>query len=59
MPKGILKASSLAHLVPSNALKLLERNDFDYDLVEDLTGYVVQLPKSSKYAQILNRIPWL
>ena len=25
----------------------------DYDLVEDLLGYVVQLPKSAKYAQIL------
>jgi hypothetical protein len=37
----------------NNALKLLERSGFDYDLVEDLTGYVVQLPKSSKYAQIL------
>jgi ABC-type uncharacterized transport system auxiliary subunit len=34
-------------------LKLLERISFDYDLVEDLQGYVVQLPKSSKYAQIL------
>jgi hypothetical protein len=37
----------------NNALKLLERNGFDYDLVEDLKGYVVQLPKSAKYAQIL------
>ena len=37
----------------NNALKLLERNGFDYDLVEDLTGYVVELPKSAKYAQIL------
>jgi len=37
----------------NNALKLLERNGFDYDLVEDLKGYVVLLPKSSKYAQIL------
>ena len=36
-----------------NVLKLLERNGFDYDLVEDLKGYVVQLPKSAKYAQIL------
>ena len=34
----------------NNALKLLERSGFDYDLVEDLKGYVVQLPK---YAQIL------
>ena len=37
----------------NNALKLLERNGFDYDLVEDLKGYVVQLPKSAKYAPIL------
>ncbi len=37
----------------NNALKLLERSGFDYDLVEDLTGYVVKLPKSAKYAQIL------
>ena len=37
----------------NNALKLLERNGFDYDLVEDLKGYVVQLPKHSKYAPIL------
>jgi hypothetical protein len=37
----------------NNALKLLERNGFDYDLIEDLHGYVVHLPKSAKYAQIL------
>ena len=37
----------------NNALKLLERNGFDYELVEDLKGYVVQLPKNAKYAQIL------
>jgi hypothetical protein len=37
----------------NNALKLLERNGFDYDLVEDLKGYVVRLPRSAKYAQIL------
>jgi len=37
----------------NNALKLLERNGFDYDLVEDLKGYVVELPKSAKYAQVL------
>ena len=35
------------------AIKLLEKNGFDYDLVEDLKGYVVQLPKHAKYAQIL------
>jgi len=37
----------------NNALKLLERNGFDYDLVEDLKGYMVQLSKSAKYAQVL------
>jgi len=37
----------------NNALKLLERNGFDYDLVEDLKGYVVEPPKSAKHAQIL------
>jgi hypothetical protein len=28
-------------------------NGFDYDLVADLKGYVVQLSKTSKYAPIL------
>ena len=37
----------------NNALKLLEKNGFDYDLVEDLQGYVVELSKTSKYAPIL------
>ena len=37
----------------NNALKLLEQNDFDYDLVENLQDYVVKLPKFAKYAQIL------
>jgi hypothetical protein len=37
----------------NNAIKMLERNGFDYELVEDLKGYVVQIPKSAKYAQIL------
>ena len=37
----------------NNALKLLERSGFDYDLVEDLKGYLVQLPKHAKYAQVL------
>ena len=37
----------------NNALKLLERNGFDYDLVEDLKGYLVQLSKHTKYAPIL------
>jgi len=34
----------------NNALKILERKGFDYDLVESLLGYVVDLPKSAKYA---------
>ncbi len=37
----------------NNALRLLERNGFDCDLVEDLKGFVIQLPKRAKYAQIL------
>ena len=37
----------------NNALKILERNGFDYDLVEDLKGYVVELSKTSTYAPIL------
>jgi hypothetical protein len=37
----------------NQALKLLERSGLDYDLIEDLEGYVVKLPKSAKYAQVL------
>ncbi|OPY57266.1 MAG: hypothetical protein A4E49_00081 [Methanosaeta sp. PtaU1.Bin112] len=37
----------------NNALKILERNGFDYELVEDLRGFVVKLPRFAKYAQIL------
>lgn len=37
----------------NNALKLLEKNGLDHDLVKDLRGYVVQLPKSARYAQVL------
>ena len=37
----------------NNTLKLLERNGFDYCLVEDPKGYVVELSKTSKYASIL------
>jgi hypothetical protein len=37
----------------NNALKILERNGFDYELVEDLKGYVVKLPRFAKYARIL------
>jgi hypothetical protein len=32
----------------NNALEILERNGFDYDLVEDLNSYVVKLPKHAK-----------
>jgi hypothetical protein len=34
----------------NKALKILERNGSDYDLVEDRKGYVVKLPKFAKYA---------
>jgi len=37
----------------NKALKLLEMRGFDVDLVEDLTGYVVKLPRYSKYAPVL------
>jgi len=37
----------------NNTLKILERNGFDYELVEDLRSYVVKLPRFAKYAQIL------
>ena len=37
----------------NNALKILERNGFDNELVEDMKGYMIKLPKSAKYAQIL------
>jgi hypothetical protein len=40
----------------NNALKLLERNGFDYYLVEDLKGYVVELSKTLKYAPILKTL---
>jgi len=36
-----------------NLLKFTDYLCFDYDLIENLAGYVVQLPKSSKYAQTL------
>ena len=41
------------HCHKEQRLKILERYGFDYELVEDLKGYVVSLPKSAKYAQIL------
>jgi hypothetical protein len=37
----------------NKVLKFLERNNFDYDLVDNLDGYVVKFPKSAKYSQIL------
>jgi hypothetical protein len=37
----------------NNALKTLECNGFDYDLVESLLGCVVDSPQVAKYAQIL------
>ena len=37
----------------NKAHKLLEMRGFDVDLVEDLKGYVVKLPRYSKYAPVL------
>jgi hypothetical protein len=37
----------------NNALKILEQNGFDYDLVEDFAGHILKLPKFSMYAPIL------
>jgi len=37
----------------NQALKLLERNGFDAYPIEDLKGYLVKIPKSSKYAPVL------
>ena len=39
-----------SHASRNNGLKILERNGFDYELVEDLKGYAVSLPKSARYA---------
>ncbi len=35
------------------ALKLLKSNGFDCDLVDDVKGYLVQLPKSAMHPQVL------
>ena len=51
--KGLYRFEFKSIGARNNALKLLERNGFDYDLVEDMNGYVVLLPKHAKYAQIL------
>ena len=37
----------------NKALKLLELRGFEVELVEDLRGYVVKLPRYSKYAPVL------
>ena len=37
----------------NKALKLLESGGIDYNLIEDLNGYLVWLDKSSKYAPVL------
>ena len=37
----------------NKVLKLLELRGFDVELVEDLKGYVVKLPRYSKYAPVL------
>jgi hypothetical protein len=37
----------------NQALKLLERADFDYELVEDLSPFVVKISRYSKYATLL------
>ena len=37
----------------NKVLKLLDLRGFDVELVEDLKGYVVKLPRYSKYAPVL------
>lgn len=37
----------------NNALKILDKNGFDYELVEDLRPFVVKLPRYVKYAPVL------
>jgi hypothetical protein len=37
----------------NNALKILKRASFDYELVEDLRPFVVKLSRYSKYAPLL------
>ena len=37
----------------NNALKILERNGFDYELVENLKPFVVKISSYSKYAPLL------
>jgi hypothetical protein len=32
----------------NNASKILEKNSFDYNLMEELRGYVIKLPKFAK-----------
>ena len=51
--KDLYRFEFKSHAARNNGRKILERNRFDYELVEDLKGYVVSLPKSARYAQIL------
>lgn len=37
----------------NKALKILDRADFDYELIEDLMPFVVKLSRYSKYAPLL------
>ncbi len=37
----------------NEALKILEREGYDYELIEDLKPFIVKLDKFSKYAQVL------
>ena len=39
----------------NNALKILERNGFDYELVENLKPFVVKISRYSKYAPLLKK----
>ena len=40
----------------NNAPKLLEKGGLDYDLSVIPAGYVIRLPKSARYAQILKKL---
>jgi hypothetical protein len=55
-----IKISSLrvqVHRARNNALKLLERNGFDYDLVEDLKGYWSSTPNQRNMPVLKNSWP--
>jgi len=51
--KDLYRFEFKSHAARNNGLKILEGHGFDYELVEDLKGYMIRLPKSAKYAQIL------